>query len=119
MELHHMSLTSLMQHWHKHKQQHENKKMVSFDPNNQPFDPNQDSDKQMTEGDKKVMGLAVGLFIAILVIAFITWVVAIVLLVNNWKSLPDWAKVLGVLGVLPVVPLGSVVTIIVVLVGRQ
>ena len=116
MELQHMSLTTLMQHYRKHSDKN---KMVSFDPNNPPFNPNPDPDNHITQNDKKILGMAVGAFIAILVLAFITWIVAIVLLVNNWKSLPDWAKVLGVLGVLPFVPMGSIVTIIVVLVGRQ
>jgi hypothetical protein len=56
---------------------------------------------------------------AFLVISLILWIVAIVLLVQNWAKLPDWAKILGVLGVIPAVPLGPVVTIIAVLCGRQ
>ena len=116
MELHHMSLTSLIGHYRKHS---EKNKMTAVDPMPDPFNPNPDPDNHMSQDDKKILGMAAGAFIAILVLAFITWVVAIVLLVNNWKSLPDWAKVLGVLGVLPFVPMGSIVTIIVVLVGRQ
>ena len=116
MELHHMSLTTLMQHYRKHSDKNKMAAGPSFDPNNP---PNPNPDNHMTQEDKKILGMAVGAFIAILVLAFITWIVAIVLLVNNWKNLPDWAKVLGVLGVIPAVPMGSIVTIIVVLVGRQ
>ena len=73
----------------------------------------------MTDGDKKVIGMTLGVFMAILAVALILWIVALVLLVQNWKKLPDWAKILGVLGVLPIVPFGPIVTIIAVLCGRQ
>ena len=82
-------------------------------------DPNQPDSPPMTDDDKKALGMTLGLVILILVVAFILWVVALVLLVQNWKKLPDWAKILGVLGVIPVVPLGPIVTIIAVLCGRQ
>ena len=73
----------------------------------------------MTDADKKVLGMTLGVFMAILAVALILWIVALVLLVQNWKKLPDWAKILGVLGVLPIVPFGPIVTIIAVLCGRQ
>jgi hypothetical protein len=129
MELHHMSLTSLMQHYRNHiNKKHSHTKNVQMasapfndDPfNNDPFNrPQNNQPPRPTQEDKQILGMALSVFIAILVLAFITWVVAIVLLVKNWNSLPDWAKVLGVLGVIPAVPMGSIVTIIVVLIGRQ
>ena len=117
MELHHMSLTSLMQHYRNHKHSHTKNVQMASDPDN--TDPMPQSNPHTTKEDKQILGMALSVFIAILVLAFITWIVAIVLLINNWKNLPDWAKVLGVLGVIPAVPMGSIVTIIVVLIGRQ
>ena len=73
----------------------------------------------MTDADKKVLGMTLGVFFAILAVALILWIVALLLLVQNWKKLPDWAKILGILGVLPIVPFGPIVTIIAVLCGRQ
>lgn len=100
-----LSLAGLVEHY-------QDRKLKDFGP-----DPNTPS--PLTDSDKKYIGMTFGIFMVILVVAFILWIVALVLLVQNWKKLPDWAKILGFLGVIPVVPFGSIVTIIAVLCGRQ
>jgi hypothetical protein len=89
-------------------------------PINPPFGPNPNPPNPKIPDDiKKVFGMSIGLFVAVVLLSLILWIVAIVLLVQNWTKLPNWAKILGVLGVIPVVPLGPLVTIIAVLCGRQ
>lgn len=72
-----------------------------------------------SSGNKKILGLELGLFMILLLISMAIWVWAIVVLVKYWKKLPDWAKVVGVLGVIPSIPLGPVVTLIVVYISKQ
>ena len=66
--------------------------------------------------DGTIAGLAIGVFFAVFLIVLGLWIWAIVLLVQNWNVLPDWAKVLGILGVLFGFP---ILTIIVVFCGRN
>jgi pilus assembly protein TadC len=97
-----LSISSLVEHY----------KLKDVNPDNKPI--------PMSEKDKKILlGMTFELFLTVLAISFILLIFAVVLLVQNWKNLPDWAKILGVLGVIPVVPLGPVLTIIVVLCGRK
>ena len=66
-----------------------------------------------------ILGLTLGVFVVIFLIAIVLWIIALVLLVNNWNKLPSWAQVVGVLGVLPVIPGGPIITIVVVLIARE
>ena len=84
-----------------------------------PFSPTPPPNPKIPDDIKKIFGMGIGLFVALVLLSLILWIVAIVLLVQNWTKLPNWAKILGVLGVIPVVPLGPLVTIIAVLCGRQ
>jgi hypothetical protein len=82
------------------------------------YDPNVDP-ANATTSNAAFLGLTLGLFITVIIVAFGIWAVALFLLIKYWKVLPQWAKVLGILGVIPVVPFGPIVTIVVVLVGKQ
>jgi len=71
-------------------------------------------DDRSANSDKKIAGMAIGLFVALVIIAIVIWVWAAVVLVRYWHYLPQWTQTIGVLGLLPVVPLGPVVTLVVV-----
>lgn len=88
------------------------------------FDPNTGNDPSkkeinMSSDDKKVLGMAIGIFLTILFIAFLFWVIALYLLVKYWDRLTDAAKFIGVIGVLPFVPLGPLFTILAVIIGKK
>lgn len=97
--------------------QNESKISETFDPNT----GNDPSKKEinMSSDDKKLLGMAIGVFITILVIAFLFWVVALFLLVKYWDRLTDASKFIGVIGVLPFVPLGPLFTILAVIIGKK
>jgi len=77
-------------------------------------------DQKVNQDQKEaILGMTVAVFMTVLLIVMALWITALVLLVNNWNKLQDWAKVLGVIGVLPMLPGGPLLTIIVVLCGRQ
>ena len=78
-----------------------------------------DPNKEVSKDDKKLFGLAIGIFITILVIVIIFWVVALVLLFKYWDQLTDAAKFIGVIGVVPFVPVGPLFTILAVIIGRK
>lgn len=67
-------------------------------------------------GSKTVMGLTVGVFSIFLIVSLILFVVALVLLIKNWKVLPVWAQVVGVIGFF--IPFGNIITIVVVLIAK-
>ena len=72
-----------------------------------------------SKGRAKIAGMGLAIFMTLLIITFVIWVWALVLLIKYWKVLPSWAQVIGLLGMVPVVPLGPIVTIVVVLVGKN
>ena len=63
-----------------------------------------------------ILGLSITIFMTILFINLIIWVIAIYMLVVNWKKLQDWAKIIGVGGMIFYLP---IVTIVIVLVGKK
>jgi hypothetical protein len=66
-------------------------------------------------------GTALGGLLIIGLLLFLTigiWIWGLVVLIKNWKRIPDWAKVLGAIGLLPILPLGPVVTLICVYVTK-
>ena len=67
---------------------------------------------------KELFGLTIGVFLVLLLIMIVLWIWALMILVKNWKTLPDWARVIGVLGVIPAVPVGPLVTIIIVYIAK-
>mgnify|MGYP003981892711 CR=1 FL=1 len=69
--------------------------------------------------DGLILGMSVGLYAVVVVVALAIWVTTIILLITNWKNLPTWAQVVGVLGLLPIIPMGTFVTLIVVLVAKN
>ena len=88
------------------------------------FDPSTGNDPSkkeinMSSDDKKVLGMAIWIFITILAIAFLFWVVALYLLVKYWDRLTDAAKIIGVIGILPFVPAGPFFTILAIIIGRK
>ena len=74
-----------------------------------------DSDSSDT---KKILGFSAGIFMGVLVLSVVIYIWAVIVLIQNWTRLPDWAKIVGALGVIPAVPLGPVVTLIVVYAAR-
>lgn len=73
----------------------------------------------MDDDSKKVLGLTLGIFLTVLIISLVLFIVALILLLKDWKVLPDWAKIVGIIGLLFFGPLGSIATIIIVLVSRK
>jgi hypothetical protein len=109
-----LSVASLVQIAHQNQDKIERylhgKSKESFDDPNKP---------KLSDDYKKLLGMAIGVFITILVIAIIFWVVALVLLVKYWDQLTDGAKIIGVFGVLPILPIGPLFTILAVMIGRK
>jgi hypothetical protein len=88
------------------------------------FDPNTVNDPtkkeiNMSSDDKKLLGMAIGVFITILLVAIVLWIISVVLLVKYWDRLTDAAKIIGVIGILPFVPAGPIFTIFAVIIGRK
>ena len=69
-----------------------------------------------SEDDPLMLGMTIGTFLVILVLAFALWIWALVVTVKYWDVLPDWAKVLSVLGLLGFV--GPPLTLVVVYAGK-
>lgn len=74
-----------------------------------------DSNISSSEGDT-VLGMTIGLFIAVLVISLALWIWGLVLMIVYWKVLADWAKAVGIVGLVIGFPL---LTIIVGYLGRK
>ena len=68
--------------------------------------------------EEKLLGLGIGLVLVLLIIMLVLWIWALTILVKNWKTLPDWARVVGVLGVIPSVPVGPLITIVIVYISK-
>lgn len=97
--------------------QNRGKTSETFDPSTV-NDPSK-KEKDMSSDDKKVLGMAIGIFLTVLAIAFLFWVLALYLLVEYWDRLNDASKFIGVIGVLPFVPAGPFFTILAVIIGRK
>ena len=52
----------------------------------------------------KILGLGVVAFLLIFLLGIAFWIWALVILMKNWKVMPDWAKALGVLFLTPLLP---------------
>jgi len=91
---------------------------MPFDPSNPfPDQPgNQPGEKELDDDGTKILGLSVGVFVVILVINLILFIIALVLLMKNWKNLPSWAQVVSLICLLIGMP---VITIIIVLVAKK
>lgn len=66
---------------------------------------------------KAYAGLSVLLLLIILI--FGVWIWAIIALINYWKLIPTWAKILGILGIFPVIPFGPILTLVVVYASKN
>lgn len=55
------------------------------------------SNDETGKDDKKYLGLAVGVFITLLIIQLVIFVLAIYFLVKNSKVMPSWALVVAIL----------------------
>ena len=97
----------------------ENKDFIHAYLKKQPIEGYKDDTDTVTVNNSAILGMTVEIFLIILIISISIWVFALVLLINNWNVLPDWAKVVGVIGVLPIFPFGSIVTIISVLASKS
>ena len=49
----------------------------------------------------------------------VTWVIALVVFIQNFNHIQPWAQVLGVVGLLPITPFGPLMTIIVITLGKK
>jgi pilus assembly protein TadC len=74
--------------------------------------------KEGYAGEKKILGLAKGVFFTLLVISFVLWIVALVLLVKNAHLMPTWAIALSIAGLL-LISGGSIMTIVLALYVRD
>ena len=90
---------------------------MPFDPLN-PIDPsgNQPGQKEAEDDATKILGLSIAVFVVILVINLILFIIALVLLMKDWKNLPSWAQVVSLICLLIGMP---VITIIIVLVAKK
>ncbi len=88
------------------------------DPSNPfPDQPgNQPGQKEAEDDGKKILGLSIAVFVVILVINLILFIIALVLLMKDWKNLPSWAQVVSLICLLIGMP---VITIIIVLVAKK
>ena len=59
-----------------------------------------------------ILGMALELFLVVLILHIILWVWAVMLLINNWYAIPFWVKLISIVGIMPFVPYGALVTII-------
>jgi hypothetical protein len=57
----------------------------------------------------KVAGLAIGVFITILVISLLVWIWGLILMIMYWKKLHGWAKAIGIICLLIGFPLATVI----------
>lgn len=57
-----------------------------------------------TKKAEKILGMGVAFFALLFLLSIAFWVWAVVILIKNWKVMPDWAKALGVLFLTPLVP---------------
>lgn len=62
-----------------------------------------------TTDDSKIIGMTVGLFIAVFVISLVLWVWGLIVMIVYWKFLADWAKALGIIGLFIGLPLMTIV----------
>lgn len=70
--------------------------------------------------DLKILGLCMEMFIFILFISISIWIWALVELMKNWNTIPDWVKFVGVLGLLGVVTgVGPIVTLIAIYITKK
>lgn len=80
------------------------------------FKDSNDNDDNLTNKDKKILGIAISLFIALLCIQIVIWITALIVLIMNKSKLSDniyWASVaLLVLGLF-VLPLIAPITVII------
>ena len=97
--------------------QHGGKISETFDPNTV-NDPTK-KEINMSSDDKKLLGIAIGVFITILLVGIVLWIISLVLLVKYWDRLTDAAKIIGVIGILPFVPVGPIFTFFAVIIGRK
>jgi hypothetical protein len=79
-------------------------------------DSNDNGDDNLTNKDKKILGIAISLFIALLCIQIVIWVTALVVLIMNKSKLSDniyWACVALLVVGLFVLPLIAPITVII------
>jgi hypothetical protein len=89
----------------------DNKHVINAHINNQTIEGySRDTDNTV------ILGMTLEIFLLFFIISLVLWICALVLLINNWNIIPEWAKVVGVLGLLPIIPGGPIVTIVLVLI---
>jgi hypothetical protein len=73
-------------------------------------------DTDINVNNTAILGMTIEIFLLFFIITLVLWICGLVLLINNWNIIPDWAKVVGVFGLLPIIPGGPIVTIVLVLI---
>ena len=64
-----------------------------------------------------IMGIDVGLFSVLMVLIWIMWLWALIVLVIWWNDIADWAKILGVIGLI-FPSIGPAITLLVVYISK-
>ena len=93
----------------------DNKHVIDTHINNQSIE-GYSRDTDINVNNTAILGMTLEIFLLFFIISLVLWICGLVLLINNWNIIPDWAKVVGVLGLLPIIPGGPIVTIVVVLI---
>lgn len=48
-----------------------------------------------TDADKRIMGMAIGMFVTMLIFVLVLYIMAIVMLIKYWNNVETWVKVLS------------------------
>ena len=59
--------------------------------------------------DVKISGLAIGVFVTVLVISIIFWIWGLILMIVYWDKLAGWAKAIGIIGLIIGFPLATII----------
>ena len=86
---------------------------------NSMYQVNNDMRCGLSNDDKKLLGMTIGVFLVVLIIALIVWVWALVVLIKYWPLLPQVGRVFGILCLVLPVPFGPVFTILISYLARK
>ena len=94
----------------------DNKHIINAYFNNKSIEGYSRDSTDINVNNTAILGMTLELFLVFFIISLVLWICALVLLINNWNIIPDWAKIVGVLGVLPIIPGGPIITIVIILI---
>ena len=83
-----------------------NRDLISAHIRGQPVEQNSN------DSTKTILGMTLGVFLAITIFYSVIWIWLLVLTLERWQRLPEWAKVMAVLCLLPVLPMGPFIGLI-------